>query len=260
MKYIASFSGGKDSLAMVLRLLEEEKPLDHIAYIDTGLEFGEVTNYIKLCERKFKEIRPNIKFDWITPKYTFEEYFYRKKQKGKNKGDIYGWPYTTAFNSWCNDRLKLKPFKNYMKQFNEKEVIVYLGIAADEPKRLKKLENNRRAPLAEWGMTEIDCLNYIKEKGFKNPMYWKFERLGCYLCPKQNLNSLRSLRRHYPLLWEKMLKMDKDSPISFKADGTTLRDIEKRFIYEDKNSLNGYHNTLIEPRLFYKQEQVTLFN
>lgn len=30
-----------------------------------------------------------------------------------------------------------------------------------------------------------------------------------------------------------MLKLDKDSPVSFKADGTTVHDLEKRFSNEE---------------------------
>lgn len=39
MKYIASVSFGKDSLAMLLRLLEENEPLDEVVFYDTGMEF-----------------------------------------------------------------------------------------------------------------------------------------------------------------------------------------------------------------------------
>ena len=251
--YIASFSGGKDSVAMVLRLIEENKPLDRVAYIDIGLEFGEMNNMIKICERKFKELKPNLEFDYIKPDKTFEEYFYTVKKKGKFKGQIYGWPFTAGFNSWCNDRLKQRPFRRYERQFEDS--IIYLGIAVDEPKRLKKLESNRRAPLAEWGMTEADCLKYIKEKGFQNPMYWKFERQGCYLCPKQNNKSLKVLRRRYPDLWEKMLRMDKDSPIPFRADGTTLQELEDRFRYEESQMIIK-PLAFVERELFYKNEQI----
>lgn len=256
--HIASFSGGKDSIAMVLKIMEKGLPLDRVVFIDTGLDFGEQRNIVRICERKFKQLNPKLIFDYVRPEKTFDEYFYTKKKKGKNKGQIYGWPYTSAFNSWCNDRLKIKPFKKYLKQFDGQEIIVYLGIAADEPNRIKKLQSNRRAPLAEWGMTEEDCLRYVKEKGFKNPMYWKFKRLGCYLCPKQSLNSLRSLRRHYPDLWTKMLKMDKDSPVSFRADGTTLIEIEKKFKYEDMNTTNDYYPLLVEPRLFGQAKQISI--
>ena len=251
--YIASFSGGKDSVAMVLRLIEENKPLDRVAYIDIGLEFGEMNNMIKICERKFKELKPNLEFDYIKPDKSFEEYFYTVKKKGKFKGQIYGWPFTAGFNSWCNDRLKQRPFRRYERQFEDS--IIYLGIAVDEPKRLKKLESNRRAPLAEWGMTEADCLKYIKEKGFQNPMYWKFERQGCYLCPKQNNKSLKVVRRRYPDLWEKMLRMDKDSPIPFRADGTTLQELENRFRYEESQMIIK-PLPFVERELFYKNEQI----
>ena len=39
MKYVASVSFGKDSLAMLLRLIEENKLLDEVVFYDTGMEF-----------------------------------------------------------------------------------------------------------------------------------------------------------------------------------------------------------------------------
>ena len=44
MKYIASVSFGKDSLAMLLRILEEKKPLDEVIFYDTGMEFQAIYN------------------------------------------------------------------------------------------------------------------------------------------------------------------------------------------------------------------------
>lgn len=35
MKYIAMLSGGRDSTAMVFKLLEEKRPLDYIIFTDT---------------------------------------------------------------------------------------------------------------------------------------------------------------------------------------------------------------------------------
>ena len=54
MKYIASVSFGKDSLAMLLRLLEENYPLDYVVFYDTGMEFQAIYNneakVVKLLE------------------------------------------------------------------------------------------------------------------------------------------------------------------------------------------------------------------
>ena len=255
MQYIASFSGGKDSTAMILKIIELDLPLDRIVFCDTGLEFGEQRNIIKIAKRKFKELKPNIEFDWIKSEKTFEEYFYTINKTGKRKGQIWGWPFMLG--AWCNSRLKMKPLNKYFKEIGEHKR--YIGIAYDEPERYKRLKENCIAPLYDLKMTENDCLKYIKEKGFKNPMYWKFERLGCYLCPKQNIDSLRSLRRHYPDLWNKMIRMDKDSPVSFRADGTTLIEIEKRFKYEDMNSINDYLPLFVEPKLFSPNKQLNLF-
>ena len=51
--------------------------------------------------------------------------------------------------------------------------------------------------------------------------------------PVPNTDSLRSLRREWPDLWALMLKWDNDSPITFKADGLTVHDYDKRFELED---------------------------
>ena len=39
VKHIASVSFGKDSLAMLLLLVEEGWPLDEVVFYDTGMEF-----------------------------------------------------------------------------------------------------------------------------------------------------------------------------------------------------------------------------
>ena len=42
MKYIASISFGKDSLAMLLLLLAKNEKLDEVIFYDTGMEFQSV--------------------------------------------------------------------------------------------------------------------------------------------------------------------------------------------------------------------------
>lgn len=45
--YVASLSGGKDSTAMVLRLVEEQRPLDLVLFCDTGLEFPQMYDHVR---------------------------------------------------------------------------------------------------------------------------------------------------------------------------------------------------------------------
>ena len=51
-KYIVSLSGGKDSTAMLLRLLEEKRPVDLILYCDTGLEFPQMYDHRNLDRQR----------------------------------------------------------------------------------------------------------------------------------------------------------------------------------------------------------------
>ena len=47
MKHIVSFSGGKDSTAMLLRMVEENMQIDDIVFCDTGKEFPQMYEHIK---------------------------------------------------------------------------------------------------------------------------------------------------------------------------------------------------------------------
>ena len=47
MWYIASVSFGKDSLAMLLKLLELKYPLNEVIFYDTGMEFDCIYKNIK---------------------------------------------------------------------------------------------------------------------------------------------------------------------------------------------------------------------
>jgi 3'-phosphoadenosine 5'-phosphosulfate sulfotransferase (PAPS reductase)/FAD synthetase len=48
MKYDCSFSGGKDSTAMLLMLIEKGCPLDRIIFFDTGWEFPQMYDHINM--------------------------------------------------------------------------------------------------------------------------------------------------------------------------------------------------------------------
>ena len=49
MKYVASCSCGKDSLAMILALIEKAWPLDYVVFFDAGKEFKSIyRNWEKL--------------------------------------------------------------------------------------------------------------------------------------------------------------------------------------------------------------------
>lgn len=233
IKHIVSFSGGKDSMAMLLKMIENNMPIDEIVYCNImatstiGAEYPEMYKYLDKVDRYLIKIIGK-KITRLQSPISFEKQFYTVKQRGKYEGKIYGFPWNLG--AWCNSVLKVSTLDKYFKQ--QGKYISYIGIAYDEPKRYERLAANERAPLYEWRMTEKDCLQYTKEKGLYNPLYDKFKRLGCWFCVKQGLDSLRILRHDYPEYWKMMLDWQKDSEVKFKPN-YTIQQLEERFIQED---------------------------
>ena len=69
MKYVASCSFGKDSLAMVLRVLEEQLPLNEVVFYDTGMEFDSI--YYNRDKMKNMLRQHNVVFTELSSKNHF---------------------------------------------------------------------------------------------------------------------------------------------------------------------------------------------
>jgi 3'-phosphoadenosine 5'-phosphosulfate sulfotransferase (PAPS reductase)/FAD synthetase len=224
MKHIVSFSGGKDSTAMLLRMLETGMEVDYIIHIDTSKEYPEMYQHI---EKVKEEIKPR---KIITAVMDFDYWFAERiKQRGKRKGDIgYGWP--NHFNRWCT-AWKRDEIKRQIRALGIllEEVIEYHGIAADESERIKKDKRQIRYPLVEWNWTESDALKYCYDRGFDwGGLYEIMPRVSCYLCPLSRIGQLRYVYTERPELWETMQMLDKKSRRSFRSD-YTLEELEAKF-------------------------------
>lgn len=115
---------------------------------------------------------------------------------------------------------------------SKRKIVEYLGIAADEPKRFGQLSETKRAPLVEFGIDEELCYLYCKYEGILSPAYDIGFRDGCWFCHNQGVDQLRNLWANHPDLWQLLMGWDKDSPVSFKADGHTVHDFDRRFRME----------------------------
>jgi len=88
-------------------------------------------------------------------------------------------------------------------------------------------------PLVQIGWDEDLCGLCATYLDMLSPTYKNSNRDGCWFCHLQSINSLRLLRRNHNDLWQKLLKIDTDSPVTFKSDGKTVHDFDKRFMAED---------------------------
>ena len=223
MKHIVSFSGGKDSTAMLLIMLEKGMRVDEIIFLDTGKEFPAMYKHI---EQVKDYIGQGVTV--VYPPKTFEYYMFdHVRVKGAWKGiKGYGWP--DSLRRWCTGFLKRDPYMKHIKKLGD--VIEYQGIALDEREREQSnAGRNIKYPLIEWKMTEKEALEYCYSKGFTwDGLYERFKRVSCWCCPLKSLPELKSLWKFYPELWEELKDMDRRANNDFRSD-YTVEQLEARF-------------------------------
>ena len=125
-KYVVSLSGGKDSTAMLLRLIAEKRAIDYIIFCDTGLEFPQMYEHIDKLERYIN--KPIIR---LKAEHDFEYYFfvYHPKRKNPELEKYDGMSWGGPRNRWCTAMLKTRVLDAYFKDLKKDyEIIEYIGI------------------------------------------------------------------------------------------------------------------------------------
>lgn len=158
MIYTASCSFGKDSLAMILLLLDKGYPLDIVIFYDTGMEFNAIYNNRDKLVPILKE--HGIKYVELKPDNPFLYDMLERPVKGRTNQDHFGYGWCGGTCRW-DTTAKNRSIANYLDSLHEpyKE---YIGIAFDEQERVK----DKLYPLIDMKMTEADCLRYCREHGW----------------------------------------------------------------------------------------------
>lgn len=208
--HIASVSWGKDSLAMLIRLLDERKPLDEVVFFDTGMEFEaiyelreEYRELLAFKGVKYTELRPKDPMWWSM--------FARPvKKRGTNIVHKHGY-------GWCGGPCRWGTTEKQRaldKYAESKNAIVYIGLAADEQHRIAKEHKPYKLyPLADLGMTEQDCLIYCREHGESweqegIDLYDILDRVSCWCCRNKNQHELKEIHDHLPDTWRRLCALE----------------------------------------------------
>lgn len=247
MKFIASCSFGKDSLAMVLRILEENLPLDEVIFFDTGMEFDSIYHNRDRMKRLLAE-RKILFFELSSKNHFLFDMFVRpvkyRNPETKQYPIHYGY-------EWCGGRGirwgtsgKLSAIMNHYKEYYQNEEITeYIGIAADEPERIN--DNYKKGiikvyPLVDWRMTENDCLTYCydhdwdwNENGVE--LYSVLDRVSCWCCQNKNLRELKNIYMYLPEYWQRLRGLQSRIDTPMKGIGKSVFQLEERFKKEIEN-------------------------
>ena len=232
-----SFSGGKDS-TVLLHLVRSEFPDVPAVFVDTGLEFPEIREFVKTIENVIW-VKPKMNFTQVVEKYGYPliskdqaqfiyQYRTAKSERTKNlrwNGDEKGrfkisekWKPLVdldfKISDKCCDIMKKTPSKKYEKETGR---VPFIGTLAEESSArtgnwnkygCNAFDNDRPTskPLSFW--CEKDIWEYIKINNLAySEIYDKgYEQTGCMACgfgighPKSR-NKMSLLKETHPKIY-----------------------------------------------------------
>lgn len=202
MRYVVGISGGKDSVAMALRLLEAE-PRDYEYLITpTGNEPPEMFDHWRRLEellgKKFIELRPMGDGDGLIKLIRDQNALPNWRQR------------------WCTRILKIEPTIEWLKA--NSPCTQYVGLRADEPPserggiygNIEGVEQNY--PLRRWGWGVDDVWRYLAERGIKIPA-----RTDCVLCYGQRVIEWKRLNEQHPQLYQIGVDLEQETGHTFRS-------------------------------------------
>ncbi len=207
-KNIISFSGGKDSTALILWAKENLNDYE-VVFCDTGWEHPMTYEYIAyinkvLLSEKLIIIKSN--------KYnSFLDLSIKKKR------------FPSIMARFCTEELKIKPIKNYIQKYLP-NVNIYVGVRADESRSRAFLSERAYADVYKCDMVRPllkysaqDCFDLLKKHGIKpNPLYkFGMKRVGCMPCIMVSKGELKNIIRKFPNVIENLKSAENEVKRTF---------------------------------------------
>lgn len=219
MKYIASCSGGKDSIATIILAHENNEPLDEIIFAEVMFDeniSGELPEHIDFIKNKAFPLFESwgYKTTILHGKKTYLDIFHHIVKNPRKHKERAGMKAGFVMVGRCNVQVycKLNPIKHYFKE-QSKEITQYVGIAIDEPRRLDimRKSNNKVSLLEKYEYTEEMAKELCVKYDLLSPQYNITHRGGCWFCPNMLDEGLKHIRRNHNDLWKKLLELE-DEP------------------------------------------------
>ena len=262
MKYIASWSGGKDSTASIILAHEHGEPLDLIIFSEVMFDAnisGELPEHIDFIKNKAIPMFESWGYETkiLRSNDTYIDRFYRYPSRGKRKGCGLRIGFPMAMKCDVNKSCKIKPIKDFMRGIND--FTQYVGIAVDEQVRMERIVNSEMkvSLLERYNYTERMAFEKCRDYDLLSPIYDFAKRGGCWFCPNARREELQHLRTNHRNLWDKLLNLENEPDlIGYKWNmlkDISIHDWDER-IYWESRQINIF--TCLGRKKEYKVENV----
>lgn len=229
IKHVLSYGGGVNSIALLLYILDQGKPLDAVVFADTGVEVPETYEYAKMIKKFTDEY--NIPFKVVRSKG--DDLYARCTRRKVVPSQIW---------RWCTRDLKIRPIYAYYRSLKV-HVNQYLGISYEERRRYRTSGVSYATnvfPLIDDEITRDMCVDIIDDANLSLPV-----RSGCYICPFNSISRWVEIYKKHDDLYKKAIKLEENSKHfpRQKLTPSTLRTLKKQI--DDHEQLP--HIEMIKP-------------
>ncbi|MBP9806522.1 MAG: phosphoadenosine phosphosulfate reductase family protein [Candidatus Accumulibacter sp.] len=255
---IISFSGGKDSTAMLLLAIERETPSLSVVFADTGNEHEQTYDYVRYVEQATgvpirwvkadfsRQIAGKREFvltkwsaKWGAPQDAIDRAVAALVPTGIPFLDLCIWKgrFPSTMRAFCSEELKRNPIIEQVQRpaLETGDVISWQGVRRDESLNRRYLverelkltyENGNEMwnyrPILDW--TADDCFAMHRKHGIKhNPLYEQgMGRVGCMPCINARKDELLEISKRFPEVIERIAQWEKAVALASKRGASTF--------------------------------------
>ena len=210
VKQYVAFSGGKDSTALLLRLVEQGEECEAI-FTPTGNELPAVLSHI---EETSKAAGVEVHVPAGPSLMELIEGY----------GALPNWR-----QRWCTRQIKIEPCIEFLR--SRPGSVLCVGLRADEEERQGLYGDwaEYRYPLREWGWGLPEVWGYLRDRGVSVP-----KRTDCALCYGQRLSEWFDLWRSHPEKYAEGVTLEDMTGHTFRSPGRDtwpagLRELREKF-------------------------------
>lgn len=236
---VLSFGGGTDSTAILCGWVERKlEPFDLILFADTGGERPHTYEHIERMQEWLR--RHGMPPITVVRKVRRDGRIHTLEENCLEANMLPSLAY--GFKG-CSQKFKIAPQEKYANRhwlckltwsLGDK-VDKYIGYEFAESRRWMRapLEDDKyryHYPLVEWEWSRPECLAAIDRAGLPRP-----GKSSCFFCPASKKSEIGALKKEYPLLYQRALKMEENAHL------TSVKGLGRSFSWRE------YDTTLEEP-------------